>query len=194
MANVDVIHEVMRRKRRVSFTYWKVGLDGEQHAQRGGEEYLGTPMRVTFSENRYYLTAWSDKLEEVHEYRVDRMRDMRVRPEKAFRCQAISEHEYLAHDYQYFGRFDGPLVSITLRVTEALMSAVSDCFGSNMETSTREDGAADVHVAVRVSPQLFGWVAGMNGGVRIVAPSNVRDEYLDYLKGLLYGGGHAVSS
>ena len=44
---------------------------------------------------------------------------------------------------------------------------------------------ADVRVSVRVSPQFFGWVAGMNGLVTIAKPSKLVEEYHDYLRKLL---------
>ena len=186
LGNVDAIHDAMRQKSKVQFTYWKIGADGEWHIQHEGKPYELTPMRVTFSESYYYLTAWSDSHNAPTEYRIDRMRDVRVSSERATRCQEISDYEYQARDSQYFGRFDGELVNVVLKVEEELMPAVWDRFGKDADISQKkEDGPSTVRVDVRVSPQFFGWVAGLDGKVSIAKPKKLAKQYRDYLKKLL---------
>ena len=185
LANVDAIHAALREKKKIGFTYWKVGLDGKPHAQHEGETYVVTPMRVTFSENRYYLTAFADKHQAVREYRVDRMRDLAVLPEKAHRCKEISAYEYQVRDSQFFGRFDGPVTTVTMRVDESLMPEVLDHFGAEGRVTPGQDGAANVSARVRVSPAFFGWIAGLNGHVSIEAPATLKEEYRSYLRKLI---------
>ena len=185
LSNVEKIHEAMRGKRKIGYTYWKMGTDGKLHARYGGEVYVVSPMLIAFSENHYYLTAWSDKYQEVREYRIDRMRDLQILPDKMHRCQEMDNYVYQVRDSQYFDRFDGPVSKVTLHVDEDLMSAVYDHFGEDADVFQRDDGAADVHVSVRVSPPFFGWVAGLGKTVKITAPGKVVDEYHDYLRALL---------
>lgn len=185
LANVDAIHDAMHAKRKVSFTYWKAGLDGKMHAERDGAAYVVSPMRVSFSENRYYLTAWSDEHDEVREYRIDRMQDLRVLDEKAVRNAEMAEYAYQVRDSQFFGRFDGPVTNVTLAVERELMPAVIDRFGKDATVSQRDENTADVHVSVRVSPQFFGWVASMDGKVAIAKPAKLVEEYRAYLQKLL---------
>ena len=65
------------------------------------------------------------------------------------------------------------------------MPAVIDRFGKDVPVTQRDADTADVRVSVRVSPQFFGWVAGMNGLVTIAKPSKLVEEYHDYLRKLL---------
>ncbi len=185
LANVDKIHDAMHNKKKISFTYWKIGLDGQMHAEHGGEAYVVSPMRISFSNSRYYLTAWSDKHNEVREYRIDRMQGLRMLDEKAHRNNEMAEHEYRVRDSQYFGRFDGPVTNVTLNVDKELMPAVIDRFGKDVPVTQRDADTADVRVSVRVSPQFFGWIAGMDGLVTIAKPSKLVEEYHDYLRKLL---------
>ena len=62
---------------------------------------------------------------------------------------------------------------------------MTDRFGEAAAFSPLDNGHARALVHVRVSPQFFGWVAGMEGLVRIVGPESVRRQYRDYLEGLL---------
>ena len=41
------------------------------------------------------------------------------------------------------------------------------------------------NVLVSVSPQFFGWVAGMGTGMEILGPEDVRNEYKKYLEEML---------
>ena len=38
---------------------------------------------------------------------------------------------------------------------------------------------------VEVSPQFFGWLAGLGDKVRIQAPADVAESYREYLRGIL---------
>ena len=41
------------------------------------------------------------------------------------------------------------------------------------------------HMPVTVSPQFFGWIAGLGRAVKITGPEPVRRKYLEFLKGIL---------
>lgn len=184
LRNVDTIHDALRLRRKITFTYWKVGSDGHRHIQHGGKPYELTPVRVTYAQNYYYLTAWSETHEAMTEYRIDRMQNVAVSEAKAVRRAEIGDYDFFARDSQYFGRFDGPLTSVTLGMTEDMVGAVYDRFGSDARLAV-ENGRPTAHVSVRVSPQFFGWIAGMDGYVTIEAPRKLVQEYKDWLKKLL---------
>ena len=185
LANVDAIHGAMRAKSRITYTYWKMGTDGRAHAQHGGELYDVTPIRVTFADGYYYLTAFSERDQAVREYRVDRMRDVVASGERARRGRELGEVERKVRDSQYFGRFDGELVTAALTCDEDGVGIVADRFGKDAHFAPQGDGTCRAAVQVRVSPQFFGWVAGMAGTVRISGPKKLVAEYRDYLSGLL---------
>lgn len=182
LSSVDVIHDALRQKKRITYTYWKMGTDGKPHAQHDGEVYEVTPMRVTFADSLYYLTAWSEKDQDVREYRVDRMRDVEVSDEKARRGREISDYEYQARDSQFFGRFDGELVTAKLACNIDGTNIVADRFGKEARFSEKKAGSTVATVQVRVSPQFFGWIAGLDGTVKIASPKKLVEEYRDYLR------------
>ena len=66
-------------------------------------------------------------------------------------------------------------------VNAGLVDAVVDKFGNSVPVVKSSDEAVDLSVPVRISPQFFGWVAGMDGGVRICAPKRVVTAYRDWL-------------
>ena len=131
-------------------------------------------------------TIYSD-LGILREYRVDRMRDLRVLDDRAYRCKEATDYECQVRDLQYFGRFDGSLTKVTLLADEELTPAVYDHFDKDAIASVHQnDSITDVRVAVRVSPQSFGWVAGMGGHGCIGGPGKLIQKYEDYLNNLLH--------
>ncbi|MGI6220513.1 MAG: helix-turn-helix transcriptional regulator [Coriobacteriales bacterium] len=182
--NVDVIHEAMRLKRKVSFLYYKYDINMQPVLQHDGKPYVHTPVQVVFSDGFYYLVSWTDTYEEFVRFRIDRMRIVQVTDEKATRNERIANFAFEGFAYQSFGMFDGELIHPRLRVAADAMDIVVDRFGDEIHPSACDDGTAELSVAVRKSPQFFGWVASMNGHVTIVGPAKLVDEYRTWLRGL----------
>lgn len=186
-ASIDVIHEAMRQRRKVSFRYYKHGPDGAPVAQHGGRPYVLTPVKVVLAEGFYYLEAYSDSHEGFSDYRIDRMRHVAVSDEAATRSPEVSRRAQEDSEYQYFGRMGGERVVATLEVEPGKADIIIDRFGADATLSAREDGGALAVVPVRQSEQFFGWVAGLGGTVTIAAPARLREAYRDYLRRLLEG-------
>ena len=179
--NVDTIHEAMRKKRKVSFLYYKYSAKMVREIQHDGKPYVMTPVQVVFSDGFYYLITWSDTHSDFVRFRVDRMRLVQVTNEKATRNAEIANYAYEDFAYQAFGMFDGEATPVRLRVAASAMDIVVDRFGADVPVRSLEDGSTEVSVTVRKSPQFFGWVAGMDGAVTIAGPRALVQEYRDWL-------------
>ena len=81
--------------------------------------------------------------------------------------------------------FAGEEKTVRLRCENALAGVIIDTFGT--EVALRKDG--DTHFIARaevvVSPQFFGWLAGLGARVEILSPNEVRDEYKSYLTNII---------
>lgn len=183
--NIDAIHEAMRLRRKISFVYYRRGLDGERHATRGGKGHEVTPVGVAYADGFYYLAAWNDEHADMVEYRIDRMGKVRVADGSATRNDEINRHRYEGDEYESFGRFSGEEVSATLTVKADKVEIVLDRFGDAAILSKMDDSTAKACVKVQVSEQFFGWIAGMGKAVRIAAPKSLVEKYRNYLRYLL---------
>lgn len=182
---IDVIHEAMRARRKVSFTYYRYGVDGQRHATRGGKPHVVTPVGIVYDEGFYYLTAWIDRFEDFTDFRIDRMGKLRVVDERAAVNDEITHHAFDETAHEYFGRFGGEEVTVTLAVRGDKVEIVLDRFGEHAEIAQADDDEARAVVKVRKSQQFFGWVAGLGGAVRIEGPDKLVAEYRAYLEELL---------
>ncbi len=182
---IDLIHRAMHEKRKVEFRYCHIGADGRLRVSRDGLPYTVTPVAVTYDGGFYYLTAWDDEFDGFREFRIDRMQHLVVSEDKAARRHEISHYAYKGNEHEYFGRFDGERVTVTLCIDGDKVEIILDRFGDAAEIISQKDGTAKAVVKVRKSPQFFGWVAGMANAVRIDAPKRLKEEYCEYLRGLI---------
>lgn len=183
--SVDVIHEALQQKRKVQFLYFSYGTDLKRKARHEGKCYELTPVKVVYSYGNYYLAAYDDADEIIKTYRVDRMELLQMSDAVATRCATIANYDCDEFAYRSFGMYHGDPVSVTLHVSAPLMDTIVDRFGRDIDVLGASEDYADVLVSVRKSPQFFGWVAGLNGGVTIKAPKKLATEYKDWLASLI---------
>lgn len=183
--NVDCIHGAMKAKRKIEFLYFSYGPDLERHARHDGKRYILTPVSVVFSDGYYYLAAYDDVDDKIKTYRIDRMELLQQSDQVATRCPTIANYCNEDFAYRSFSMFSGEGKTVTLKVQAPFMDAVVDRFGSEVEVVKAEKSAAKVRVRVQLSPQFFGWLAGLSGGVSLCAPKKACDAYRQWLEGLL---------
>lgn len=179
--DIDLLHDAMRKHLKVEFMYYRYGLDGKRHATHDGEPHVITPVGISYSVGFYYLTAWNDDHEGMTEYRIDRMEKLRVSDERATKNEEITHHTFEGDDHEYFGRFGGEPVTVTLVVDAPKVEIIMDRFGDAAEWYERDDETAKAVVKVHKSEPFFGWIAGLGGTVRIEGPKSLKKEYKEYL-------------
>lgn len=182
---IDTLHEAMRKHLKVEFMYYKYNVDGKRYATHDGKPHLVTPVGITFADGYYYLSAWNDDHDAMTEFRIDRIEKLKVSDERATRNEQITHHAYEGDDYESFGRFGGEPVTATLMVNADKIEIIMDRFGDASEIYAKGDDMGKVVVKIHKSPQFFGWIAGMNGAVKIEGPKSLKDEYSEYLKNLI---------
>lgn len=183
--SIDTLHEAIRTKKCVEFMYYKYGLDGKRFATHDGKPHEVTPVGIAFSDGFYYLTAWNDERDGMTEFRIDRMDKIRVTDKPATKNDEIAHHKYEGDEHEYFGRFGGDPVTATLLVTGDKVEIIKDRFGNAAVLYPQDDDTAKAVVKIHKSEQFFGWIAGLGGTVRIHEPKSLKQEYNEYLLGLI---------
>lgn len=184
---INAIHDAMQRKVKVQFKYAHYGLDGQPVLSNGGEAYVVTPLQITYSDCFYYLTAWDDELQKRREFRLDRMDNVKPSAEAATRNKDIAEPEREETKAAVFGRYHGEVKKVKLKLHQAdKVEILVDRFDGLAEIQTDPDGTtASAWVPVEISPQFFGWIAGLNDVITIEEPKDVCAEYKSFLESLL---------
>ena len=182
--NVDKVHEALQAKRKIEFLYFSFDTNVKANPRHNGKRYVVTPVKIVFADNNYYMAAYDDVDELIKTYRIDRMKIAQISREPATRCAAIANYDTDAFSYQRFSMFHGDPKCVTLRVEAELMDAIVDRFGRDVEVVKATKERADIRVNVEVSPQFFGWLAGLDGKAIIQTPRKLKKEYKEWLQSL----------
>jgi len=181
---IEILDEAIERKRKVSFHYLEYGTDGEQHPKRreDGEvrEYVVSPYQMAAKEGKYYLICNYDKYDDISNYRVDRMADVRVldEPVKPFETlsganrMGLDLAKYMAeHVYMYSSANS----RCTFRITRPMISDVIDMFGRDVMFTDETD--EHVTVSARVNERAM-WQFAKNFApdVLILEPKRLADQ------------------
>ena len=67
---------------------------------------------------------------------------------------------------------------MTLRFDNGLIGVLLDRFGKEIMIRPVDEDHSSTTVRIDLSPQFFGWVFGLGGGVVITSPKEVADRYL----------------
>ena len=84
-----------------------------------------------------------------------------------------------------FGMYGGEDRKITLEGENHLVGVVIDRFGTDVMIHPHDQEHFHAGVTMTVSPQFFGWLAGIGKGIRISWPEDVREAYKQYLQGIV---------
>lgn len=183
--NVDAIHRAMQNNQQISFLYFDWNEKKEQIIRRDGARYEVSPWQLVFDAENYYLLAYDETVEIMKHYRVDRMKAIEVCQQVRVGNELMEKFNLAKFSNKTFGMFAGKEELVTLLFENRLASVAVDRFGTQYEFRVRDKEHFSIRVNVFVSGQFFGWIAGLSGGVKIMAPENVRQEYEAYLEKIL---------
>ncbi|MBR6791322.1 MAG: WYL domain-containing protein [Oscillospiraceae bacterium] len=181
--NVDAIHAAISAGKQIRFRYFHWALDetGRKavRSYRRDDPYQVSPWALSWDDENYYLIAFSGG--EIRHYRVDKMDRIELTAEVREGLTQFERFDAAQYAKRTFGMFGGEPEQLRIRFPEKLIGAVVDRFGQDVYLSPGEDGFTAM-VKVAVSPQFFGWLFGLGGGVEILSPESARERFVAFLE------------
>ena len=83
--------------------------------------------------------------------------------------------------------FAGEERMVRLLCENGMMGTIIDKFGEDIPARKVDDTHFMTHMNVSVSPQFFGWLAGLGTKVKIESPEDIAAEYKQYLVDIIGG-------
>lgn len=180
--NIEQIELAIRQKKQVSFYYFDLDEKRNRVYRKEKKRYIADPVALVFSEDNYYLVAYSQKYQNAVNYRVDRMDTVEVEEETICEEALIKKRKTETYTEQVFKMYNGEAEIVTLEFAPELLGAVYDKFGEDLDIRHCDGGWLKIKITVQISPPFFGWVFQFKDRMRIVEPSRVADEYIDRIK------------
>ncbi len=177
---VDAATDAINEGKKIRFQYFDYNAAKEKFLRHEGAGYTVSPYALVWDDNHYYMCGYSDKREQIVNFRVDRMCNTEVLDEAAVPLP----EDFNIEDYvqRQFRMFAGEEVQVVLECRNDMMKYIVDQFGEEVETRPASDDTFYATVNVADSPTFYGWVFPFEGKVKIAAPDRIRERYRDMVK------------
>ena len=180
--NIETIDEAITNGKQIAFHYNSFGTDKKMHPRKSADgsvrEYVINPYQIAAANGRYYLICNYDKYDNVSNYRLDRITDIRLldTPVKPMRQVRGLEHglDLPKHMAEHIYMFGGESAPVTFTVKKNLLNDVMDWFGSEITFLEETDDAVTAKVTVNLAAMRL-WALQYALYVRILSPQSLAD-------------------
>lgn len=192
--NVDTLYRAIALKKKVSFRIVsRIPAQGYKtknltNRQNKTEVYVVSPKEILWSKGMYLLRCYVGINAPMHLYFVDNMRDIKILSldyEENSEYQPPSEKGMQAMRAVLDSYFEEHLITICINNNH--LTSVLKEFGEDILMIPKDEKHFTINVRrTKFSwPQLFGWVAGLNGDAWITHPQEAIDDMNAFLSRLL---------
>ena len=181
---VDMIQSAIQENHPILFTYL-VWNTRKELVSKGREKRVISPWALIWKDENYYLIGYDDDASQIKHFRVDKMSNVSILPDKRKGSKEFSKIDLTTYSDTTFGMMGGETEAVTFEFPESLVGVVIDRFGKDIAITKCSEGRFRVRTNVVVSGQLYGWLCGLGPECSIHAPDNVRDDYIKWLRSII---------
>lgn len=180
---IEVLDEAINSSRQVEFTYCSYGLDKKLH-KRCREDgsvrtYIVNPYQIGAMNGRYYLICNHDKYDDVSNYRLDRITDIKLLDSPVKPVRSIKGLEggidLPRHMAEHIYMFTGESETVTFRMKKHLLNDVIDWFGADITFFDESEDEVSAKVTVN-HEAMRRWALQYSVHARILSPGYLREE------------------
>ena len=173
---VDGINEAINRGKKISFQYFKYGVNKKPALRNDGKPFIFSPHKLVWNGDFYYMVGVFEKDNKVGIFRIDRiMNRPEILEEDAFPFpKGFNFNRYLQTSFRMYGT---EATAVELICSNDIMDAILDKFGRSVMTYDYDEDHFAAMVEVAVSNVFFSWIFGFSGKVIINSPDNVKKQY-----------------
>ena len=183
--NVGFIHDATYQNKQISFRYMEWNVKKELQFRKKGALYEVSPWALTWDDENYYLVAYEEKSGKMKHYRVDKIHNITILSKERLGKEVFDAFDLVEFQKKTFGMYGGEDTQMRIRCKNELAGVVIDRFGQDVKMIPVDDKEFYFVADISVSPQFFGWLAGIGPGMKIIGPANVAEEYKNYLTKIL---------
>lgn len=181
---IDNIHTAISENSSITFQYTELSPSKKRIKRHGGELYEVSPYSLIWRDAYYYLIAYHHASETIRHFRVDKMENITITEQPRLGKDLFDKISLNDYSSNVFDMFGGKEYMVHFSCDKNFAGAMFDRFGTNIRIEEYED-RFEFYAPVQISVRFFGWLFGFAGGVRILSPKNVVDEYKKQIEAVL---------
>lgn len=183
---VDDLNRAIGENTAVTFCYYDWAAEGKtlrRVPRHEGRRYLVSPWQLLWEDEFYYLIAFDHAAGSIRHYRVDRMGDLTLTDQKREGAEAFKKIRMEDYTARLFGMFGGETRTVTLSFPARLLDVMIDRFGKDLSLRKgEEEGQWQLRAPVIPSLPFYGWLVSLGSEVTLIAPEELKQEYIETLK------------
>lgn len=173
---VDVIHQAIQQKRRVTFQYYEYTPQKEKVLKHEGQIYCFSPFALIWNDDCYYAIGHCDIHQKIVTFRVDSM--CRLALTEQFAVGKPRNFDVSDYFSQVFSMYDGKECQVKLLCENDLMKYIIDRFGEKVCTAPHDEQHFIVTTIVSLSNTFYGWVVSFGGKMKLIALEEAVNDFL----------------
>ena len=173
---IEIIDEAIAAGKQVAFTYNEYGTDKKLHPKRD-REYIVNPYQMAATNGRYYLIGNYDKYDNLANYRMDRITNIRLLDTPVKPKEQVKDGKHFSlpkHMAEHLYMFSGESIPVTFRMKKIIMNDVIDWFGSDIAFTDETEDEVTARVTVNWSAMRY-WAQQYCRHVRVLTPTDLAD-------------------
>lgn len=172
---IDVIDEAISQNKKVAFMYNSYGSDKKLHPKRK-KEYVMNPYQMVATNGKYYLICNYDKYDNLVNYRVDHITNIRILDETRKPLKELKEGELNLprHMAEHVYMYSGDSIRAKFKAKNYLIDQIVDWFGIDVKITPidNEECMAEVYVNKEA---FFCWALQYSLHTEVIEPQDMRD-------------------
>ena len=189
---INILDEAIEKKRQVEFEYCYYDIDKELHSRKNESgdirQYIVNPYQMSVMSGRYYLICNYDKYDNISNYRVDRIKNIRMLETPTKPVEKTTGKKYglklAEHMSEHVYMFSSDIINVKFKANRYILSDIIDYFGSSANFSDVTE--YDCIVRVRISEEdMFKWAVQYSDHAVVLEPLSLKNRIIDALKSAL---------
>jgi len=189
---IEILDEAISKGKQVSFIYTHFETDKKQHPNvddNGNiKEYIINPYQIAATNGRYYLICNYDKYDNVSNYRLDRITNIKLLDSPAKPQNKVKGLEngfnLPKHMAEHLYMFSGGSIPVTFVAKKYLLNDLLDWFGNDI--SFTDENETEVTVRVNVNEQAMRrWAMQYALHIKILSPVSLVEQIKEDLTAAL---------
>ena len=187
--NIEVLDEAISSGRQVSLIYNRYGIDRKLHPtlDKDGNPkiHIINPYQMAAANGRYYLICNNDNYDDVANYRLDRITEIKLldTPRKAMSKVHGLEggFDLPKHMVEHIYMFSGESAPVRMRVKKYILDDIIDWFGGDIEFYDETDDEVCVRVRVNLNA-MRRWALQYALHARVLEPKSLAEQVAEDIK------------
>jgi len=182
---IDILDEAISQNKKVSFTYNSYGADKKLHPRRE-EPYIINPYQMVATNGKYYLICNYDKYDNVVNYRVDKITNIKIldEPRKNVKELLDGEINLPKHMAEHIYMFAGESIRAKFKAKNYIIDQLIDWYGKDVDIKSENDEECIVTVNVNKNA-FFCWAMQYGMHIEVLEPLDMREQVINSVKEII---------